>query len=97
MAEQAKQQPTHYLHRGQIYGPGFRPLSELRGTAASASTTAQGGEGNGGDRLPAVSKLAEHIAGLSAEEVQALKAKDQRATAAAIYDARLAELDEGAA
>lgn len=48
-------------------------------------------EGNSG-RPPAIAKLAELIASLSAEEVEALKAGDDRSTAAAIYDARLAEL-----
>lgn len=47
---------------------------------------------NGGNQLPSVKKLAEFIADLSAEEVQALQKKDARATAAAIYEARLAEL-----
>jgi hypothetical protein len=63
-------------------------LAKRLGFTPTAAAAAQGA----GSALPSVPKLAEHIAGMSAEEVAALQATDERATAAAIYAARLAEL-----
>lgn len=56
----------------------------------AATMTLFGAEPKG--KLPAVAELAAHLATLDVEAVQALQAKDDRKSAAPLYDARLAEL-----
>lgn len=43
-------------------------------------------------KLPAIPDLAAHLATLDVDAVKALQAKDDRKSAAALYEARLAEL-----
>lgn len=79
---------------GQYLATDGKTLVNANGEAIEVApgVEATASDNGGGNQLPSVKKLAEFIADLSAEEVRALQEKDARATAAAIYEARLAEL-----
>lgn len=52
------------------------------------------GDWSGAGELPSIKNLPDHLAGIeSADDVRALKARDERKSAAVIYDARIAELE----
>jgi hypothetical protein len=53
------------------------------------------GDWSNAGELPSVRDLPDHLAGLeTVEEVRALQARDERKSAAAHYDARIAEIEE---
>ena len=75
---------------------GLAIANALQGkTSASAASSDETDENDEDEQLPTLAELPDHLAGLkSIEDVQALQEQDERKGAVALYEARIAELEE---